>query len=66
MLNNGYERDLANQALIAGADLIAFGKSFIANPDLAGRLQQNGPYNSPERATFYGGGAKGYTDYPSL
>ena len=66
MLNNGYERDLANQALIAGADLIAFGKSFIANPDLASRLQQNGPYNSPERATFYGGGAKGYTDYPSL
>jgi N-ethylmaleimide reductase len=65
MLNNGYDGDLANQALTAGADLIAFGKSFIANPDLASRLQQNGPYNTPDRATFYGGGAKGYTDYPN-
>jgi N-ethylmaleimide reductase len=66
MLNKGYDGDLANQALTAGADLIAFGKSFIANPDLASRLQQNGPYNTPDRATFYGGGAKGYTDYPNL
>ena len=66
MLNNGYERELAEDALSHGADLIAFGKAFIANPDLATRLQQNGPYNTPDRATFYGGGAKGYTDYPSL
>ena len=66
MLNNAYDRALADQAIADGADLIAFGKSFIANPDLAARLKQNGPYNSPDRATFYGGLAAGYTDYPSL
>ena len=66
MLNNAYDRALADQALADGADLIAFGKSFIANPDLAARLKQNGPYNTPDRATFYGGHAAGYTDYPSL
>lgn len=66
MLNNAYDRALADQAIADGADLIAFGKSFIANPDLATRLKQNGPYNSPDRATFYGGLAAGYTDYPSL
>ena len=66
MLNNAYDRALADQALANGADLIAFGKSFIANPDLAARLKQNGPYNTPDRATFYGGHAAGYTDYPSL
>jgi N-ethylmaleimide reductase len=66
MLNNAYDRALADQAIADGADLIAFGKSFIANPDLAVRLKQNGPYNSPDRATFYGGLTAGYTDYPSL
>lgn len=66
MLNNAYDRALADQAIADGADLIAFGKSFIANPDLATRLKQNGPYNTPDRATFYGGLAAGYTDYPSL
>jgi len=66
MLNNAYDRALADQAIADGADLIAFGKSFIANPDLAARLKQNGPYNAPDRATFYGGLAAGYTDYPSL
>jgi N-ethylmaleimide reductase len=66
MLNNAYDRALADQALADGADLIAFGKSFIANPDLAARLKQNGPYNTPDRATFYGGHAAGYTDYPKL
>jgi N-ethylmaleimide reductase len=66
MLNNAYDRALADQAVADGADLIAFGKSFIANPDLATRLKQNGPYNTPDRATFYGGLAAGYTDYPSL
>jgi N-ethylmaleimide reductase len=66
MLNNGYERELADHALQNGADLIAFGKSFIANPDLGARLKQNGPYNSPDRATFYGGKEIGYTDYPTL
>ena len=66
MLNNGYDRTLADHSLAEGADLIAFGKSFIANPDLATRLKQNGPYNTPDRATFYGGTEAGYTDYPSL
>ena len=66
MLNNAYDRVLADQALANGADLIAFGKSFISNPDLAARLNQDGPYNTPDRATFYGGHATGYTDYPSL
>ncbi len=68
MVNNGYDLALAAQALAAGADLIAFGKGFIANPDLTQRLRQGGPFNEPDRATFYGGGAaeKGYTDYPAL
>ncbi|MBA4267085.1 MAG: alkene reductase, partial [Comamonadaceae bacterium] len=64
MVNNGYDLSLAEKALQDGADLVAFGKSFIANPDLVQRLQQGGPFNSPDRATFYGGGEKGYTDYP--
>jgi N-ethylmaleimide reductase len=65
--NNGYDFELANKALTANeADLIAFGKLFIANPDLVERLRLGAPLNTPDKATFYGGGAKGYTDYPSL
>ena len=64
MVNNGLDRDLAQQALDAGADLVAFGRPFIANPDLVTRLRAGGPYNTPDRKTFYGGGAAGYTDYP--
>ena len=48
------------------ADLVAFGKSFLANPDLVERIRTNAPLNEPDAATFYGGGAKGYTDYPVL
>jgi N-ethylmaleimide reductase len=66
MVNNGYERALAQQALVHGADLVAFGKPFIANPDLVERLRRNAPLNMPDPSTFYGGGAKGYTDYPVL
>jgi len=66
MVNNGYDLPLADQALQDGADLVAFGRSYIANPDLLQRLKQGGPFNSPDRATFYGGGAVGYTDYPAL
>ncbi|CNI00675.1 alkene reductase [Yersinia vastinensis] len=47
-------------------DAVAFGRSYIANPDLVARLQQNAPLNEPDGETFYGGGAKGYTDYPTL
>ena len=66
MVNNGYDLALAQQALADGADLVAFGKPFIANPDLVARLRQGGPFNTPDRATFYGGGVAGYTDYPAL
>ncbi|GAA0443480.1 alkene reductase [Streptomyces stramineus] len=48
------------------ADLIAFGAMFVANPDLPRRLATGGPYNTPDRATFYGGDERGYTDYPTL
>ncbi|MEE1737449.1 alkene reductase [Streptomyces sp. BE147] len=48
------------------ADLISYGALFLANPDLPARLRAGGPYNTPDRATFYGGGAEGYTDYPAL
>jgi N-ethylmaleimide reductase len=66
MVNNGYDLPLADQALAEGADLVAFGRPFIANPDLGARLQQGGPFNTLERATLYGGGDAGYTDYPTL
>lgn len=66
MVNNGYDLALAQQALADGADLVAFGKAFIANPDLVARLRTGGPFNEPDRSTFYGGGDKGYTDYPPL
>lgn len=66
MVNNGYDLALAERALADGADLVAFGRPFIANPDLVERLRAGGPFNSPDRATFYGGGAPGYTDYPTL
>jgi N-ethylmaleimide reductase len=65
--NNGYDLELANKVLAANeADLIAFGKLFISNPDLVERLKSGAPLNTPDKATFYGGGAKGYTDYPAL
>ncbi|MFW5330267.1 alkene reductase [Hydrogenophaga sp. ZJX-1] len=66
MVNNGYDLTMARQALADGADLVAFGKAFIANPDLVTRLHAGGPFNTPDKTTFYGGGAKGYTDYPTL
>jgi len=65
--NNGYDLSLATQMLAAGkADLIAFGRPFIANPDLVARLKTGATLAEPDRATMYGGGAKGYTDYPAL
>jgi N-ethylmaleimide reductase len=67
MVNNGYDRRLAEQALEQqGADLIAFGRPYIANPDLVERLRANAPLSDIDKATLYGGGAKGYTDYPAL
>ena len=65
--NNGYTRDLALATRAAnGADLIAFGKLAISNPDLVERLRRNAPLNEPVQATFYGGDERGYTDYPFL
>jgi len=66
MVNNGYDLPLAEQSLRDGADLVAFGRPFIANPDLVARLRSGGPFNTPDKNTFYGGGAQGYTDYPTL
>ena len=67
MLNNAYTRERAEQAVASGrADVVAFGKAFIANPDLVERLRQNAPLNAWDQSTFYGGGAQGYTDYPVL
>ena len=48
------------------ADAIAFGRLFIANPDLPARIAAGGPYATPDRASFYGGSRVGYTDYPTL
>jgi N-ethylmaleimide reductase len=65
--NNGYVRDNAIQAVASGhADMIAFGRPFIANPDLVERLRIDAPLAQGDQATYYGGGAKGYTDYPTL
>ena len=67
MANNAYDFELATKVLAANeADLIAFGKPFISNPDLVERLKAGAPLNDWDKNTFYGGGAKGYTDYPAL
>jgi N-ethylmaleimide reductase len=67
IVNNGYTREMAMAAVSGGAaDMVAFGRAFISNPDLVGRLRANAPLSPWDAATFYGGGAKGYTDYPSL
>jgi N-ethylmaleimide reductase len=66
MVNNGYDGALAQKAVDEGADLVAFGRPYIANPDLVERLQAGAALNTPDKTTFYGGGEKGYTDYPAL
>ncbi len=67
MVNNGYDRAMALDAVAGGrADLVAFGKAFIANPDLGARLRSGAAWNAWDNKTFYGGGAAGYTDYPTL
>jgi N-ethylmaleimide reductase len=63
----GYTKESGEAALEAGlADAIAYGRIYISNPDLAERFAQNAALNPYDRASFYGGGEKGYTDYPSL
>lgn len=67
MVNNGYNLEMAIEAVASGyADLVAFGKLYIANPDLTDRFKSNAPLNEIDPNTLYGGGAKGYTDYPTL
>ena len=65
--NEQFSNDSAEAALAAGeADAIAWGKLFIANPDLPTRIKLNAPFNAPDTTTFYGGSVRGYTDYPAL
>ena len=67
MVNNGYTREMALEAVASGyADMVAWGKDFIANPDLVERLRRDAPLNPGRRELYYGGGAEGYTDYPRL
>lgn len=63
--NNGYDLTRAKDAIQSGAaDLVAFGVPFLANPDLVRRFREGLPLNAVDHSTFYGGGEKGYTDYP--
>ncbi len=65
--NSGYTLETAQAAIRDGrVDAVAFGKLFIANPDLPRRLGAGGPFNEWDMKSFYGGTAKGYTDYPAL
>ena len=65
--NGSYDREKGNAILTSGnADLVSFGKLFIANPDLPERFTKNAPLNKPDVSTFYASSEHGYTDYPSL
>jgi 2,4-dienoyl-CoA reductase-like NADH-dependent reductase (Old Yellow Enzyme family) len=65
--NEGFTQETAERVIAAGeADAVAFGKLFIANPDLPERFRLHAPLNTPQPETFYGQGAQGYTDYPFL
>ncbi len=65
MANNGYDRTMAINAVAEGrADLVCFGRPYIANPDLAERLAADVTLAAPDHSTFYGGDRTGYTDYP--
>ncbi|MFH5830987.1 alkene reductase [Halalkalibaculum sp. DA384] len=67
MTNGNYDRIAAINVVEEGkADMVSFAREFLANPDLPKRFAQNAPLNEPDRDTFYGGDAKGYTDYPFL
>ena len=67
MVNNGYDAALAAEAVASGrADMVAFGRAFISTPDLVERLRLGTPFNAWDSKTFYGGGEKGYTDYPAM
>ena len=66
-MNGGYDAARGKEAVLTGyADAIPYGRAFLANPDLPRRLQLGAPLNEADHQTFYGGDARGYTDYPSL
>jgi N-ethylmaleimide reductase len=65
--NRAYDFERATAVLASGnADLVSFAALYLANPDLPERFRRGGPFNPPDRTTYYGGGAKGYIDYPVL
>lgn len=65
--NNGYTLPMAQDAIGQGrADLVAFGRPFISNPDLVERFRRGAALADPDRRTYYGGDARGYIDYPTL
>lgn len=67
ILAGGFDQASAEKALAENrADLIAFGRPFLANPDLVKRFQSGAALNAPDMTTFYTADAKGYTDYPTL
>ncbi|HKQ61081.1 MAG TPA: alkene reductase [Candidatus Polarisedimenticolaceae bacterium] len=67
IVNGGYDRERAEAVVRDGrADLVSFAKAFLSNPDLPQRLRVAASLNAPDPSTFYGGGEKGYTDYPTL
>lgn len=67
MVNGGYTFETGNRAIASGlADMVSFGTLFISNPDLPARFKQGAPLTPADKATYYTGGDKGYTDYPSL
>lgn len=67
MIAGGFSLETAEDWLRQGkADLIAFGRKFLANPDLPERFRRHAALNPDDPSTYYGGGAKGYTDYPTL
>ena len=67
ILAGGLDGDSAAEALDSGlAQFAAFGRPYIANPDLVARLQAGAPLNQVNPRTLYGGGAEGYTDYPAM
>jgi N-ethylmaleimide reductase len=67
IVNGGYDGARGAAVITSGAaDLVAYAKLFLANPDLPRRLAAGAALNEPDKATFYGGGVEGYTDYPSL
>jgi N-ethylmaleimide reductase len=71
MANAGFTEEFdvagADRMIAEGRfDLVAYGRRFLANPDLPRRLREGAELNEPVRETFYGGGPEGYTDYPAL